>query len=1160
MKVRIGLKSHQQPMAENIDTLYSNGKNFAGIILATGGGKSFIAMDQIIKFAENYNDRNPLTEEQENQRILSAVPGYYICPQNPISLQFRIHMISNIIGPEHIIRYEEKNGLIQEGQEIQVVKDIMQTMAPELDLEKIEFEKLYDEVNGRMSGTEDVQKSAVVQRMIAEIVSQYKNNDLKKVVDAAFPNLNFITYKALENKTDKDFKKMKADFIIIDEAHRSGAEKWWPKIQSFIKNSGAKVLSITATPERDVDEKDMMRDLALLKSSGYSVREVRGKEHLAGNMPLLNSIEGGHISPPDVVHFNCKLDETPEFEKAVKAFIQASLKVNSMRSSSNSYYNAMNTKSEIENALVDMLVLIRKDPLIDYDDSLTPEEKEAKKIADEENVRKQINERFKYGEEKVTVLSQLKNIVSTGAKEKKSEAEILTQCMEIIRSPEWEKLKKERVTTIISKEIKARNLENSKAINFMEAMEGQGKETKEQKMTRARFHVEKHIEKLKEMFDGKIIKMPKFIALHSTAFTAKENDDNLEEFMEKGESGIMKIITAVSKFNEGFHADGVRALLMTTPIQPNENKEYEPRIKLLQQIGRCLSAGKKEVSVIFDTACNFMRNHEKFKAECEKDCFAFLRLSKEEEMFKKLADRIKTSKRAVSAQKPDTDKLMTILEILKNNNIKVDSSIIQDNMTLSEYISTISDEETRENLLDNLFLQEIEMERDGEFDLGRAYRYTRNVYLGIEEDSATLKKISPKTLKEMLDLGVIETKTEEGKNALNGRINRAGFIVRGIVTHTFAYNVYTGTKFDGPETDPDRKDYFGCGPDGRDPAGYDRYGFDQNGIHRVTGKNFDERHFSPVKGEDGKISWKYVDPKTGEKSETDPLGFNYEGINPETGFDRQGYWHRQGEDGEFSIIKSKLNEAKEDAHHFVFNSISENLGLYFGEKMNFKNERGLHSNGSLFERGIIEVSDRYGYDGFDIDGFDRKGFDSKGFHRDTSVEYGLDGKDKNGIMQVDLKITTEILNLLKSGKLRPEELPKRIGRSAEEVDEVIANAFSISRTLNEISGKKGEKDGSDVIGLLAMVKESPKAVDKLFELSPSMRKQVEKALLDNRTMNKYCSERINKLLANFTKAQTVEEVQEIKRVGDELGDVETELKNSTGSVPFRRPDEDDFVL
>ena len=44
------------------------------------------------------------------------------------------------------------------------------------------------------------------------------------------------------------------------------------------------------------------------------------------------------------------------------------------------------------------------------------------------------------------------------------------------------------------------------------------------------------------------------------------------------------------------------------------------------------------VAVIFDIACNFMRNHEKFKAEAGKDCFAFLRLSPEEKEFLKQED------------------------------------------------------------------------------------------------------------------------------------------------------------------------------------------------------------------------------------------------------------------------------------------------------------------------------------------------------------------------------------------------------------------------------------------------------------------------------------------------------------------------------------------
>lgn len=41
MEVQINLRDHQIPMAQNIDELYSNNKRFAGVILATGGGKSF---------------------------------------------------------------------------------------------------------------------------------------------------------------------------------------------------------------------------------------------------------------------------------------------------------------------------------------------------------------------------------------------------------------------------------------------------------------------------------------------------------------------------------------------------------------------------------------------------------------------------------------------------------------------------------------------------------------------------------------------------------------------------------------------------------------------------------------------------------------------------------------------------------------------------------------------------------------------------------------------------------------------------------------------------------------------------------------------------------------------------------------------------------------
>ena len=226
--------------------------------------------------------------------------------------------------------------------------------------------------------------------------------------------------------------------------------------------------------------------------------------------------------------------------------------------------------------------------------------------------------------------------------------------------------------------------------------------------------------------------------------------------------------------------------------------------------------------------------------------------------------------------------------------------------------------------------------------------------------------------------------------------------------------------------------------------------------------------------------------------------------------------------------------------------------------MRFKNERGLHSNGSIFQAGIGKEADRYGYDGFDIDGFNPNGFNADGIHRDTSTEYGLDGKDKSGRLQLDLQITKEIMSLLKSGKVKAAELPRRLGKSPEEVDRVIGNAYSISRTIDGIAKLKSKDPnaGKDVIGLISMTKENPKTVDELFKLSPSMRKQAERALLDNRRMNKYYSDRVGTIMAAMQKQQNVMKAGEQA----ELTELAQKLDANVGSVEYRRPEDDDFVL
>ncbi len=63
--------------------------------------------------------------------------------------------------------------------------------------------------------------------------------------------------------------------MIFDELHRTGAEKWEKSLDKLIENQPeeTKVLGITATPTRDVDDRNMSDEIA--KKLGYTDEEIR---------------------------------------------------------------------------------------------------------------------------------------------------------------------------------------------------------------------------------------------------------------------------------------------------------------------------------------------------------------------------------------------------------------------------------------------------------------------------------------------------------------------------------------------------------------------------------------------------------------------------------------------------------------------------------------------------------------------------------------------------------------------------------------------------------------------------------------------------------------------------------------------------------------------
>ena len=152
-----------------------------------------------------------------------------------------------------------------------------------------------------------------------------------------FPNLTLTTYQDLKDKKRNKLKDKYNDkyaFIILDELHRSGAPEWSKFVNELMSNQdqeNIKVLGLTATPERDRDDKDMAVYWA--RYFGYTDEEIELNKHLAINETLESAIKAGllpnpkFINPLYVYKSNGTLDEMYEQinmlddgEKKAKAF------------------------------------------------------------------------------------------------------------------------------------------------------------------------------------------------------------------------------------------------------------------------------------------------------------------------------------------------------------------------------------------------------------------------------------------------------------------------------------------------------------------------------------------------------------------------------------------------------------------------------------------------------------------------------------------------------------------------------------------------------------------------------------------------------------------------------------------------------------------------
>ena len=178
-----------------------------------------------------------------------------------------------------------------------------------------------------------------------EILDQMEDNIIKyvhgtrntigkeniSIIKEAFPNLELRTYSYLTDN-HKDIRDTKYDLVVWDELHRTGAEEWGNNINKLLANQdeNTKILSITATPQRDADGKDMAEEWA--KHFGYTNEEIIRHKHLSINMELEEAIRLGYVTNPKIV--NCayslgenntlldnlleQLQQAPDSERKVK--------------------------------------------------------------------------------------------------------------------------------------------------------------------------------------------------------------------------------------------------------------------------------------------------------------------------------------------------------------------------------------------------------------------------------------------------------------------------------------------------------------------------------------------------------------------------------------------------------------------------------------------------------------------------------------------------------------------------------------------------------------------------------------------------------------------------------------------------------------------------
>ena len=413
------------------------------------------------------------------------------------------------------------------------------------------------------------------------------------IVKNAFPNLSLYTYQYLTNGTNSDeIINSEYDLIVFDELHRTGAAEWQKNIENLLENQPAKVLGITATPERDMDKRDMSEIFA--KKYGYTDDEILDEKHLSYNMDLLEAIERGIIHSPNVVNCEYSLIKDGSLDEL---------------------------KLKIDDIIDENL---KKEKRREY-------EKVRREISEADGIDKILKDNLKQDGKYIVFIPITKNKNGEYVNAESGEEMTKTQAQSMIRSyqnlmnqllfsGEYLEKNKEKLSSIYNKINENKEL-SSDEITYLN-------EEKESILLLTKLHVNNMpnaLQTLSNDISSKIIEYMNWEVLADSKMAStlhkklkndvetynmlsdnskKQNTRALSDF-NSSKSTKKKFMFVMDMLNEGVHVEQIDGIIWFRTL--NEDS----RILFLQQLGRCISAigedNKERIPLVIDLVNNTLK-------------------------------------------------------------------------------------------------------------------------------------------------------------------------------------------------------------------------------------------------------------------------------------------------------------------------------------------------------------------------------------------------------------------------------------------------------------------------------------------------------------------------------------------------------------------------